>query len=558
MMKMSKRVSCLRFFGALICVSTLFASWSVFATDHYVTSDADDGGDGTLRAVIAAAATGDTIYVPEGYFITVFDQLDLSDKALNIIGQGNGITICGSGTNRLLYAASNAYNRPDRPVYLANMTLTNGVAPANGNGGAFINGTVKSTFTVILDNCRVVGNYSGSYGGAFYNTTCRFAMTNCTFYGNTSALGGGVFGVSAYNTSNPIIASNCWFEANAANWLYDPSAGTISDGEWTFTNVTATATDLAVGACHANGHPPEFSTLDFSKPVTNATGASFTIKSLGTLFGKTSDYWKPGSVTTQTGTNLCELVLPATGLVSIGDGAFGGCLNLTNVVNFIPDSVTSVGQAVFYGSGVRQDLCLRGISSIGRCAFTGTGIKSVEFGPNLKTVGNNSNKQGAFQGCSSLTNIVFDPRGNNIVLERYSFSAAATLAQPLILHGVTNINSDAFSKNTKFKSVTFDDGIVNISGCFPLESNNNLLTEVRFLGTPPASLNLTYSGATKKVKTYIRRRHADAWTSYAEGGILNMQDSTFSTALCTTYSTTPALRPLLIEDKLVGTTVVVR
>lgn len=345
--------------------------------------------------------------------------------------------------------------------------------------------------------------------------------------------------------------------ASAANWLYDPSAGTISDGEWTFTNVTASATDLAVGACHANGHPPEFSTLDFSKPVTNATGASFTIKSLGTLFGKTSDYWKPGSVTTQTGTNLCELVLPAAGLVSIGDGAFGGCLNLTNVVNFIPDSVTSVGQAVFYGSGVRQDLCLRGISSIGRCAFTGTGIKSVEFGPNLKTVGNHSNKQGAFQGCSSLTNIVFDPRGNNIVLEGYSFSAAATLAQPLILHGVTNIDAQAFNTNTKFISVTFDDGIINIAGCFP-SANNTLLTEVHFLGRPPTgvSMSAVYNTRATTITTYVKRKYAEDWKTYAKDEVLNMDSSLFKADYCGTIN--PSYRPLLIEDKLVGTTVVVR
>ncbi|NLE41428.1 MAG: tyrosine-protein phosphatase [Lentisphaerae bacterium] len=52
------------------------------------------------------------------------------------------------------------------------------------------------------------------------------------------------------------------FTASAANWFFDPVAKTMNDGVWTFTNVTATATDLAVGACHANGYPSEFSTLD--------------------------------------------------------------------------------------------------------------------------------------------------------------------------------------------------------------------------------------------------------------------------------------------------------
>jgi hypothetical protein len=343
-----------------------------------------------------------------------------------------------------------------------------------------------------------------------------------------------------------------------AYWTFDSVAQTITDGLWTFTNVTASATDLTVGACAANGFPAEFSKLDLSKPVTNAAGTSFAIKSLGTLFGKTSDYWKPGSVvTTPAGTNLCDLVLPATGLVSIGDGAFGGCLNLTNVVNFIPDSVTSVGQAIFYMTGVRQDLYLRGISSIGRCTFTGTGIKSVEFGPNLKWVGNDSNKHGAFQSCSSLTNIVFDPRGNNIELTAYSFAADVTLTQPLILYGVTNLNLQAFSANTKFKSVAFDDGIINISGGFP-SANNTLLTEVRFLGRPPTdgSMSAIYNTRAQTITTYINNnKYADSWTTYAKDGVLDKKSSLFKADYC--GSIDPAFRPLLIE-KTGGTVLILR
>ncbi|MGI6496971.1 MAG: hypothetical protein ACOX5G_13010 [Kiritimatiellia bacterium] len=37
--------------------------------------------------------------------------------------------------------------------------------------------------------------------------------------------------------------------ATAADWFFDPVEGTMTDGVWTFTNVTATATDLTVGPC---------------------------------------------------------------------------------------------------------------------------------------------------------------------------------------------------------------------------------------------------------------------------------------------------------------------
>ena len=263
-----------------------------------------------------------------------------------------------------------------------------------------------------------------------------------------------------------------------------------------------------------------------------------------------------GGTQSTAGQSVGKLCLPE-GVISLGAGAFGMCLNLTNVVNFIPDSVTSVGSAIFYKSGVRQDLYLRGISSIGRCAFTGTGIKSVEFGPNLKLVGNGSNKQGAFQNCSSLTNIVFDSHGNNIVLQNASFGISATLTQPLILYGVTNIDTEAFSVNTKFKSVTFDDGIINIAGDFP-PANNTLLTEVHFLGRPPTgvSMSAVYNTRATTITTYVKRKHAEAWKTYAKDEVLNMDSSLFKADYCGTIN--PSYRPLLIEDKLVGTTVVVR
>ncbi|MGI6496969.1 MAG: hypothetical protein ACOX5G_13000 [Kiritimatiellia bacterium] len=60
--------------------------------------------------------------------------------------------------------------------------------------------------------------------------------------------------------------------------------------------------------------------------------------------------------------------------------------------------------------------------------------------------------------------------------------------------------------------------------------NNASLTNVCFRGKPPASLDLTYAGTAQKVTTYIRRKYANEWAPYAENGVLNMKDSTFSAA----------------------------
>lgn len=69
------------------------------------------------------------------------------------------------------------------------------------------------------------------------------------------------------------------FPVFADDWLYDPSAGTISDNVWTF-NATVTDNKMTVGTC--TDYPAEISLLDFSKPVKDADYNEYTIKALNT------------------------------------------------------------------------------------------------------------------------------------------------------------------------------------------------------------------------------------------------------------------------------------
>ena len=347
--------------------------------------------------------------------------------------------------------------------------------------------------------------------------------------------------------------------AEDAYWTYDSAAGTITDGLWTF-NATVSGTQMTVKTC--TDYPTTLSLLDFAKPVKDANDVAYTIKALNTAMVTFSrDGGRPEESTDKGMAQMVgELRLPESGLTSIGTGAFCRTANCTNVVNYLPDSVTSLGNSAFAYCGAKKDLFLRGfVGAAGRGIFYSSKITSVTFGPAFTTMGDISNKMAPFQSCGSITNIVFDPASSGITLPQYSFRANITLKQPLILYGVTSINNAAFS-NCKVSSITFDDGIQSIGTL----SNVSTLTEVHFLGAPPSSQTGTwadynYNQNTATVKTYIPWKFRQQWWPYAaeyntgttysdSNAPIRLEGKTPMSTFSSTYATTPAKRPLYLED----------
>ena len=340
----------------------------------------------------------------------------------------------------------------------------------------------------------------------------------------------------------------------ADHWTYDSAAGTISDGIWTFNATVSSGNMMTVGTCTA--YPDSVSRLDFSKPVQGAGETAYTIKALNTAMVTFSrDGGRPEESTDKgMAAKVGELRLPAEGLTSIGEGAFCRTVNCTNVVNYLPDSVTTLGRSAFAYCGAKKDLFLRGFNGMtGRGIFYSCGIKSITFGPGFKGIGDTSNKMASFQGCSSITNVVFDPDGSGISLTANAFLCKPTLTQPLILYGVTNVDGSAFS-NWKIPSITFDDGIQAIGSL----SGVTTLTEVRFLGAPPTSQTGTfanYNQGTATVVTYVPYEFRQQWWEYADGYdaslssaqkemLVKLEGTTFSSV----YATNPDKRPLLLSS----------
>ena len=234
-------------------------------------------------------------------------------------------------------------------------------------------------------------------------------------------------------------------------------------------------------------------------------------------------------------------------------------------MNFLPDSVTTIEQSAFALVPAHLDLYVTNVSSIGRCVFSGSGITSVHFGKRLTYIGNDIKKQGAFEYCQSLTNIVFHPEASGITIDGEAFASSSTGAKiSLALYGVKRVNGSAFS-GWKIPSIIFDNGIES----FDSLNKVTTLTNVCFLGAPPSSQSGTWAdynqAATTTVTTYIPYKYRQQWWPYADGYDPEMSDAQkesliqlTGTTFSSTYATTPAKRPLLLADMPDGLVIIFR
>ena len=132
----------------VLLLSAFFALGSSRAAVLTVTSSADDG-DGTLRALCAAASQGDTIQIPAGMTITLDSAIRTIDKATYFLGDPDNrpvITTSGSGYRAIEFARSAA------PYEFRDLVFRNIDAGSSLTGG----GLYLSDYTpqgVIISNC---------------------------------------------------------------------------------------------------------------------------------------------------------------------------------------------------------------------------------------------------------------------------------------------------------------------------------------------------------------------------------------------------------------------
>ncbi len=176
-----------------------------------VTSTADDGSAGTLRAALATANTdaangiSDTINIDPSLagatIVLTQGQLELSGVGGKITIDGSGlstpVTISGNKASRVFQVDSGVQAEAD------NLTITAGSTGDNGGG-------IDNFGTLTINSCAVSGNTAAGEGGGGISNQGTMTVNSCNFTDDsaTAADGGAIASSGSLTISNSTFSSN--------------------------------------------------------------------------------------------------------------------------------------------------------------------------------------------------------------------------------------------------------------------------------------------------------------------------------------------------------------
>ena len=151
---------------------------------------------------------------------------------------------------------------------------------------------------------------------------------------------------------------------------------------------------------------------------------------------------------------IAELIIPDS-ITSIGDWVFYNCVGLTRVT--IPDSVTNIGERAFCAcSGLTSVTIPDRVTSIGDYAFYNcVGLTSVMIPDSVTNIG-----ERAFCACSGLTSVTIPGRVTSI--GNYAFAHCRDLSSVTICNGVTVIGDFEFYNCSGLTHVLISDSVTSI------------------------------------------------------------------------------------------------
>ncbi len=165
-------------------------------------------------------------------------------------------------------------------------------------------------------------------------------------------------------------------------------------------------------------------------------------------------------------------------VISIGDGAFAECSNMTSIT--IPESVTSIGDGAFVGCyGLTFIAIPKEVTRIGDGAFNGcTQLTSITIPEGVTSIEDNlfyrcfrltsitipesvtSIGEYAFYRCTGLTSIIIPESVRSI--GKYAFEYCSGLTSITLTEGVTTIGEHAFWECLGLTSITIPKTVTNI------------------------------------------------------------------------------------------------
>jgi len=176
------------------------------------------------------------------------------------------------------------------------------------------------------------------------------------------------------------------------------------------------------------------------------------------------------------GVQFGSIKLP-TELVTIGEGAFYGCTNLTDIT--IPSNVTTIGENAFYNSSIESVNMSASISlqSIGGSAFRYCGsLTNVNIPSGVRSIGSS-----AFSNCGSLTQVLLPKTLTTIEDNTFAYCSELNNINLENCTQLTSIGASAFTSCTNLNFIIIPAKVNNIgsnafSDCKTLASVCNLST----------------------------------------------------------------------------------
>jgi hypothetical protein len=163
--------------------------------------------------------------------------------------------------------------------------------------------------------------------------------------------------------------------------------------------------------------------------------------------------------------SLASVDLPES-LTFIGDSAFRDCSSLTAVD--LPDSLISIGDSAFSGCSSLASVDLPdSLTFIGGYAFSGcSSLAAIDLPESLTSIGG-----AAFSGCSSLASV--DLPDSLTSIRDYAFSGCSSLASVDLPNFLSSIGREAFNRCSSLASIDLPDslssiGIYAFGGCSSL------------------------------------------------------------------------------------------
>lgn len=239
-----------------------------------------------------------------------------------------------------------------------------------------------------------------------------------------------------------IFLSACLFSTVFAEWVYDSTAKTLTQGTVVLNNVTAAGTKLTIGDNKANETAVE---LDFSTGFADG----YQLNSIAESAFDLNKY-------------VTKLVLGDT-ITYIGKSAFYGCENLVGEI-VLPDSLTSTGHHPFSQCGISRVVFGAGMKVVNNWFVKECkSLKSIKWHQNITSI-----NEKAFLSCEALTTFENEFPTNVTYVGYSAFHTTPNLEgdnRDLKLLKLTGFGTTAF-QNCGIKSIEIGGGLQSTGNAF--------------------------------------------------------------------------------------------